>query len=113
LTLLSASDTKLVAVLIPEQTLISGSATQHNGKQHTEVLDFRVVTDKITAIYSLLHQGYDNRFVRLEFFQWLDFLDERIGVSNSFRQIIDAIVPVLLSNDRLARRQICLSSRCT
>jgi hypothetical protein len=98
------------AVLIPEQILIRGSATRHNGKQHTEVLDFRVVTDKVTTIYSLLHQGYDNRFVRLNFFQWPDFMDERIGVSDSFRQIINAIVPVLLSNDRLTRCQICLYS---
>jgi hypothetical protein len=93
--------------------LIRGSAPEHNGKQHTEALDFRVVTDKVTAVYSLLHQGYDNRFVRFNFFQWLDFLDERIGVSDSFRQIIDVIVPVLLSNDRLARCQICLSRWCT
>jgi hypothetical protein len=48
--------------------------------------------------------------LRINYLQRICRVDERIGVSNGFRQLIDAIVPFLLSNDGLARRQIYLYS---
>jgi hypothetical protein len=46
----------------------------------------------------------------MNYLQRLGRVDERGGASYGFRKLIDAIVQVHLSNDRLARRQIYISS---
>jgi hypothetical protein len=35
------------------------------------------------------------------FVQWLDFLDERVGISHNINKLIDVVVAVLLSKNSL------------